>query len=121
MVRQPKMADMVEKGSNKMPIPKMNFQKPDFAIALLCTCELDESWWLAGENVQTDKVTVMTQLLGLLVFYGLNTISRSKCFHHSMTNVIGFRKCIFKKLIVYMLCENIMFGGMFSEVSNGLS
>ena len=65
------MTNMVGKGSNKMPIPNMNFQKPDFAIALSCTCELDESWCLAGENVHTDKVAVMTQLLGLLVFMAL--------------------------------------------------
>lgn len=28
--------------------------------------------------------------------YDLNTISRSKCFYHSATDVIGFGGCIFK-------------------------
>ena len=70
------MTNMVGKGSNKTPIPKTNFQKPDFAIALSCTCELDESWCLAGENVHTYKVTVMTQPLGLLVFMALTPFPR---------------------------------------------
>ena len=70
------MTNMVGKGSNKTPIPKMNFQKPDFAIALSCTCELDESWCLARENVHTDKVTIMTQPLGLLVFMALTPFPR---------------------------------------------
>lgn len=49
----------------------------------------------AGEDVHTDKVTNGAASEAARI-YGLNTISRSKCFHHSVTNVIGFGGCIFK-------------------------